>query len=236
MILYRSKFMWPARRERFVLTAGVVLVTAGLFFRPSRADDKPGFARWEKTIAALEQEDKKNPPPKSAIVFVGSSGIRLWDLKKSFPDLEVINRGFGGSQLADSVHFAPRLVTKHAPRLVVLYAGDNDIAFGKTPEQVAADFKALIQAIHKDLPRTKVIFLSIKPSVLRWKLRDKMQKANALIEAECRKDDRLTYVDISKPMLGDDGKPRKELFRSDGLHLNEKGYEMWSSLLRPYLK
>src|SRR5207302_468645 len=153
----------------------------------------------------------------------GSSSIRLWDLKKAFPNLEVINRGFGGSQIVDSVHFAPRLITKHAPRLVVLYAGDNDVAQGKAPEHLAADFQSLVQAIHKELPRTKVIFLSIKPSVLRWNLWDKIQKTNALIEAECKKDERLTYVDITKRMLGDDGKPQKELFLVDGLHLNGKG-------------
>jgi lysophospholipase L1-like esterase len=159
----------------------MAIVAAGLFFQSSRADEKSDFSRWKKTIAALEQQDKVKPPPKNAIVFVGSSSIRLWDLGKSFPGLDVINRGFGGSQLADSVHFAARLVIKHAPRLVVLYAGDNDIALGNAPERVAADFRAFVRAVHKELPQTKVIFLSIKPSVLRWKLWDKMQTANKLI-------------------------------------------------------
>jgi len=221
--------------RRMGLTVCVVLVAAGLFLRPGRADPKPDFSRWEKTIAALEQQDKDKPPPKNGIVFVGSSSIRLWDLKKSFPDLDVVNHGFGGSQIADSVHFASRLVTKHAPRMVVFYAGDNDIGFGKTPEQVAADFQAFVRAVRKDLPKSKVIFLSIKPSLLRWNLWDRMQKANALIEAECKKHDRLIYVNVAKPMLGDDGKPRKELFLADGLHLNAKGYAVWTSALRPYL-
>src|SRR5207253_7881931 len=141
---------------RILFTAGVVLVAAGLSLPPSRADDQPDFSRWEKAVAALEQQDKDKPPPKHAIVFAGSSSIRLWDLKKSFPNLDVINRGFGGSQIADSVHFAPRLVTKLAPRLVVFYAGDNDLAFGKTPEQVAADFQAFVRAVHKDSPKTKI--------------------------------------------------------------------------------
>jgi lysophospholipase L1-like esterase len=222
---------------RVGLKAVIAIVSAGLLFQSSRAEEKSDFSRWEKTIAALEQQDKVKPPSKNAIVFVGSSSIRLWDLKKSFPGLDVINRGFGGSQLADSVHFAARLVTKHAPGLVVLYAGDNDIALGKAPERVAADFRAFVQAIHKDLPQTKVIFLSIKPSVLRWKLWDKMQTANKLIEAECKKHDPvLVYVNVALPMLGDDGKPKKELFQSDGLHLNAKGYELWASTLKPFLK
>jgi lysophospholipase L1-like esterase len=228
--------MHLGQRERILLSAGMTLVVASLFLRPSCGDGPPDFSRWEKAIAAFEQQDKDNPPPKNAILFVGSSSIRLWELKKSFPDLDVINRGFGGSQIVDSVHFAPRLVTRHAPRLVVFYAGDNDIAFGKTPEQVAADYHAFIQAVHKELPKTNVIFISIKPSVLRWSLWDKMQKANALIEADCKKNELLAYVDITGPMLGDDGKPRKDLFVSDGLHLNARGYELWTSVLKPYLK
>jgi lysophospholipase L1-like esterase len=228
--------MQTKRSVRISLAASVFLVAVSLFLRSSHADDPSDFARWEKTIRALEQQDKDQPPPKHGVVFVGSSSIRLWDLKKSFPNQDVLNRGFGGSHIADAVHFAPRLVTKHAPRLVVLYAGDNDIGSGKAPEQVAADFQAFVHAVHKELPKTKVIFLSIKPSLRRWQLWDKIQKANALIEAECQQDERLTYVDITKRLLGEDGKPRKESFLADGLHLNAKGYAQWTAALRPYLK
>jgi formylglycine-generating enzyme required for sulfatase activity len=228
--------MCAGRRERIHSTLGLVLVAAGLFFRSIRADEKPDFSRWEKAIAALEKQDKDQPPPKNSIVFVGSSSIRLWDLKKSFPDPAVINHGFGGSQITDSVHFASRLVTKLAPRLVVLYAGDNDIGVGKSPEQVAAGFLSFAQTVHMELPNTRVLFISIKPSVLRWKLWEKMQKANSLIKAECKMDKRLTYVDITQAMLGDDGKPQKDFFRADGLHLNAKGYELWTRVLRPYLQ
>jgi lysophospholipase L1-like esterase len=212
---------------------GVVLLTAGKF---TRAEEKPDFSRWEKTIAAFEEQDKEKPPPKKAILFVGSSSIRMWDLKKSFPTLDVINRGFGGSQIADSVHFASRLILKHEPRLVVFYAGDNDIAAGKKPEQVLEDFQALVAAIHKELPKTHVIFLSIKPSRARWKLVEIQQKANGLVADFCKKDERLLYVDVGKALLGEDGKPREELFAKDGLHLNDKGYELWTGVLKPHLK
>jgi len=211
----------------------VVLLAAGLL---ARADDKPDFARWEKAIAAFEKQDERKPPPKHAIFFAGSSSIRLWDVAKSFPDLDVVNRGFGGSQIADSTHFAPRILLPHEPRAIVLYAGDNDLAAGKTPEQVADDFRAFVRVVHDKLPRTHILFLSIKPSIKRWSLWDKIQKANALVEAACKGDERLTYVDITKAMRGDDGKPRAELFVADGLHLNAKGYELWASILRPYLK
>src|SRR5271166_6572501 len=121
-------------------------------------------ARWEKAIAAFEEKDKLSPPPRNAIVFVGSSSIHFWNVDKSFPGLSVINRGFGGSELADSVHFAPRIVLPYEPRVVVLYAGDNDLGSGKTPEQVAADFRDFTRSIHSRLPKTRIVFLSIKPS------------------------------------------------------------------------
>jgi lysophospholipase L1-like esterase len=208
----------------------------GGFLPQGHAEDKPAVAPWQSAIAAFEKQDKDKPPPKNAIVFVGSSSIRLWDLAKSFPGKEVINRGFGGSQLADSVRFAGRIVVKYEPRQVVLYAGDNDLGVGKSPEQVHADFQAFVQIVHKALPKTMIAFISIKPSIFRWRLVDKIQKANTLIEADCKRQERLVYIDVFQPMLGDDGKPRRELFAPDGLHLNAKGYELWASILDPYLK
>jgi lysophospholipase L1-like esterase len=204
--------------------------------RAQRADDTANFARWEKEIAAYEKQDREKPPAKGGIVCVGSSTVRLWNLAKSFPGVDAINRGFGGSQLADSVHFAPRLVLKHEPRLVVLYAGDNDLAAGKTPEQVAADFRAFAEAVHRQLPKTRILYIAIKPSVKRWNLIDKARAANAMIEEACKKDERLTIIDLGKPLLGEDGRPKPELFRADGLHLNEKGYALWAAALQPYLK
>lgn len=230
--------MSSLRLRQWVRVSGIVsllLLAAGPSLRSAFADDK-AFARWEKAIAAFEQQDKDKPPPKNAILFAGSSSIRLWDVAKSFPGMDVVNRGFGGSVIADSVHFADRLILKHKPRIVVLYAGDNDIAGGKTPEQVLADFKAFVKAVHAGLPKTKIVYISIKPSIQRWRLIDTIRKANSLIEATCKQDERLLYLDVVKPMLGDDGKPRPELFVADGLHMNAKGYELWTSLLKPHLK
>jgi lysophospholipase L1-like esterase len=197
--------------------------------------EKPAQGRWEKAIEAFEQKDQEHRPPKNAIVFVGSSSIRLWDLAKFFPDLEVINRGFGGSELADSARYASRIVVPYQPRIVVLYAGDNDIGAGKTPDRVFGDFKDFVKAVHTPLPLAKIIYLSIKPSIFRWKLVGRMREANSLIEEYCKHGDGLVYLDVGTPLLGPDGKPRAELFRGDGLHLNEKGYVLWTSLLRPFI-
>lgn len=193
------------------------------------------FSHWEPDIARFEEEDARVRRRAGAAVFVGSSSIRLWDLGKSFPDHATINRGFGGSQLADSVHFVDRLVTKHAPPVVVVYAGDNDIGSGKSPEQVAADYAALVAAVHAKLPETKIVYIGIKPSIARWNLVDKVRTANKLIREAAEKDDRLVFIDVDTPMIGDDGQPRAELFVNDGLHLSPAGYELWSKLIAPHM-
>jgi uncharacterized sulfatase len=198
--------------------------------------EPPGFARWEKEVQAIEHRDREKAPAPGGVVFAGSSSIRLWDLTKSFPDVPAINSGFGGSQIADVTHFAGRLVLKHKPRAVVFYAGDNDIAAGKSPAQVADDFRAFAAAVHRDLPKTKVLFLAVKPTPARWRLFDVQTRANALVESYCRGIEWLQFVDVVKPMLGADGKPRPELYALDGLHLNEQGYKVWAELLRPHLK
>lgn len=199
------------------------------------ADPPSPFAKWEKAISEFEEQDKASPPPPGAVLFVGSSSIRLWNLEKSFPQHATINRGFGGSEIADSAHFADRIVLKHEPKTIVFYAGDNDISRGKSPEEVSRDFRSFVKIIHEKLPKTKIVYIGIKPSIARWKLADTMRQANKLIKAQCEQDERLVFVDVFPPMLNDEGRPRPELFLKDGLHLNLKGYELWTELILPHL-
>jgi lysophospholipase L1-like esterase len=222
----------------FLLSMWLSATTAPLLIHPSQAAEPAGKPadRWESSIARFEALDAKHPPPKGAILFIGSSSIVGWDLAKSFPGLPVINRGFGGSHLADSVRYAERIVLPYRPKIIVLYAGDNDLAAGKTPERVWEDYKAFVNKVHAALPQTKIIYIGIKPSIARWHLIDKIRKANRLIAETAATDQRLVFVDIEKPMLGPDGKPRQELLKADGLHLNQTGYKLWSDLLRPHLK
>ena len=194
-----------------------------------------GSARFESEIAAFEKWDHQNAVPPHCILFVGSSTIRFWQTADAFPDLPVINRGFGGSTIADVNHFADRIVFKYKPRTIVFYAGDNDIAAGRSPDKVFADFEMFAKSVHKRLPNTKLIYLAIKPSPLRWKLWPQSQTANARIKELIAKNGHDRYVDAATPILGDDGQPRKELFRDDGLHMNPKGYSLWNEILLPVI-
>ncbi|MBV9926793.1 MAG: hypothetical protein JOZ96_17370 [Acidobacteria bacterium] len=193
--------------------------------------------QWEPEIRKFEEADRLNPPPEGAVLFIGSSSIRLWQtLAEDFPGSKVINRGFGGSQLADSVLYAERIVVPYRPRMVVLYAGDNDLADGKTPQQVFEDYKAFVSRVRQKLPRTKIAFLSIKPSPARAALLPKVREANELVKAYASRGKRLIYIDVFTPMLGGEGMPRPELFGPDKLHMNQEGYRLWKAVVAPYLR
>jgi hypothetical protein len=218
---------------RFLCAAAILLTAMGsLAAQPPEEQEN----RWEPAIRKFEAQDQKQMPPAGGVLFVGSSSIVGWDLPKCFPDLPVTGRGFGGSQIADSVHFADRIVLPYRPKVIVLYAGDNDIASGKSPRQVLADYRQFVSKVHDALPEARIVFIAIKPSIRRWHLVDQMREANRLVRAVAEKDERLVYVDVDGPMIGTDGKPRAELFKADGLHLNAEGYKLWSALMRPHLK
>jgi lysophospholipase L1-like esterase len=211
-----------------------VLAMAGGMAGLAIAED--AHARWEPEIKAFEAADRTNPPPAGGIVFVGSSSIRLWkDLADDFKGLPVINRGFGGSQISDCVFYAARIVLPYRPRQVVLYAGDNDLAAGCSPEKLFEDFQAFVRKVHDALPETQIVFVSIKPSPSRWKLAQQMRTANRLIADFIRTDPRLSFVDVFTPMLDIEGNPRAELYVADKLHMNRQGYAIWASRIQPYL-
>lgn len=191
---------------------------------------------FQAEIEAFEQQDRAAPPPPGAVLFLGSSTIRLWTtLEQDFPGIPVVNRGFGGSQIEDSLRYAPRLVLPLKPKTIVFYAGENDLAAGRTPEQVVADFQRLAADVQTALPATRILFVSLKPSPCRSGLLDAMRQANALIKDLIQPDPRLEFVDVFTPMLDETGTPRAELFADDRLHLNAAGYALWTRILRPRL-
>jgi lysophospholipase L1-like esterase len=193
-------------------------------------------SKWESEISAFEARDRTNRPPKDCIIFVGSSSIRRWtNLVTDFPDLPVVNRGFGGSQLADSVNFAERIIVPYQPRQVVIYAGGNDINAGKSPEVVYGDFVALVTEIHAQLPRARISYISSAPNLQRWAEVEKVRRLNALAEAYCRRHG-FDFINVFPLMLGPDGRPKPDIFVADGLHMNPKGYAIWKEAIRLHLR
>ena len=216
----------------------IVLAIALTITNIAFAEEQDKFAptRWEETIKKFEARDEESPPAEGGALFIGSSSIRGWNLQKWFPRHEdTINRGFGGSHMADSTHYADRIAINYKPRVIFIYAGDNDINGGKTPQRVFDDYLAFVKKVHAELPKTRIAYIAIKPSISRWKLVEKMRAANTLVRKHSESAPRLEFIDIDTPMIGDDGKPRAELFVKDGLHLSDAGYQIWSDLVRPHL-
>ena len=204
--------------------------------RPSVAQSP----RFLPEILAFEEGDKKAPPPQGAVLFLGSSSIRYWTtLAQDFPELPVINRGFGGSQIEDSINYAERIVLPYKPKLIVFYAGGNDLNDGKAPEAVAKDFQKFADTVQTALPATTIAFISINPSLKRWEQEGKILQANTLIEKIIRDTNsptrKLAYIDSHAGLLGADGRPQENLLRPDKLHLNADGYKAWVAIVRPQI-
>ncbi|GAC1479887.1 MAG: SGNH/GDSL hydrolase family protein [Gemmatimonadaceae bacterium] len=226
----------PAVLAVFALTACARTSREAIIARPP-ATLAPAREPWAEDIAAFEAADRRAPPPPHGVLFVGSSSIRLWpSLTSDFPGVDVVQRGFGGSELGDVVHFAPRIVLPYKPRLIVLYAGDNDIAEGKSPEDVFRSYEAFVALVRRELPEARIAWIAIKPSGARWGLVDKMRAANALVKRRVATDPHLLYVDVFTPMLDGDGLPREELFVADRLHMNARGYALWRELIAPIVR
>jgi lysophospholipase L1-like esterase len=214
----------------------VMICLAVLCSAVSRAQESPAN-RWEAEIQKFEESDRQDAPARGAVLFVGSSSIRLWQsLAEDFPGIKVVNRGFGGSEIADSTFYVERIVTPYRPKIVVLYAGDNDLANGKTPRQVFEDYKAFVSRVRRKLPAAKIAFIAIKPSPARASLLRSQKDANELIKEYASHDKRLIYIDVFTPMLGSDGSPRPELFGPDKLHMNKEGYRLWKSVIAPHIR
>lgn len=214
-----------------LLLLAFVFVVASL-----RAEDKSPSSKWEKDIQAFEAVDKKSPPPQGGVLFIGASGIRMWTLlEKDFPNHRVINRGFGGSQIADVTYFADRIVVPYKPKLIVLQSGGNDINAGKSSEQVADDFKAFVVKVRAVLPETRIVYFSMQPAPARWSQADKQKRGNQLIKDHIAAGKNMAYLNAWDAFVGPDGMPREELFVADKLHHNAEGYKVRAELVRPYL-
>ncbi len=213
-----------------------VLSVVGVAPGGSKPVADPDPNRFAAEIKAFAEWDSRNAVPAHPVLFVGSSSIRLWRTHESFPDLPVVNRGFGGAQICDILHFADRVVFPYKPSIIVFYAGDNDLAAGKSAPRIFDDWRRFIGLVHGRLPATRIVFLGIKPSQARWSLWPEARKANDLLADLCKSDNRLVFTDLGTPLLGPDGLPMADLFLKDQLHLNAQGYALWSRALAPVLQ
>lgn len=190
-------------------------------------------ARFDIDIAAFEAEDRASPPAAGATLFVGSSSIRYWDVAAAFPTLRTIRRGYGGSHVSDTIHFADRLIVRYRPALVVFYAGDADVAAGKDAATIATDTLALVALVHARLPSTPVVVIGTKPSPLHWTHIPTIRAANRLVRDGLAADRRAAFVEVEAALLGPDGEPRADFYTENRLNLNDRGYDAWTAAIRP---
>ncbi|WP_020529725.1 GDSL-type esterase/lipase family protein [Flexithrix dorotheae] len=193
--------------------------------------------KWEKAIQNFEEKDAQKMPEPGKILFIGSSSITIWkDIEEYFPGKKILNRGFGGSQTSDILTFKERLILPYKPSQVVIYVGENDIAANKSPKEAAKDGKTLIKWILKHFPESSVAYISLKPSLKRWELKDKMQETNTKMSKYASKKSQVDFINIWDVMLGENGEPLPNIFLKDGLHMNENGYALWKKEIEDYLR
>lgn len=213
----------------------ILLVALFLSFAPAAQEVKLPY--WGE-IQNFRKQDSISFPPKNEILFVGSSSFTNWkDVQQYFPAHKIINRGFGGSSLTDVIRYADKIIFPYQPKQIVIYCGENDIANSEsvTGEIVFTRFKKLFTDIRKNLPGIPVVYISMKPSPSRWNMRDRLMKGNELIKKYLSKKKNAKFISVWENMLGPDGKPMDDIFVSDNLHMNAKGYSIWQKLIEPFL-
>ena len=230
MDVMRSRTNFGSNR---LFTGLLAIIVALIPLIDARAQDP---TRFEGDIKAFENADLANRPPSDPVLFVGSSSVRMWtDLAAAFPDYPVMNRGFGGSHMSDLLYYFDRVVAVYDPVLIVVYEGDNDLAGGKSVDQVYTDYVAFLAMVDEELPGARVAFLAVKPSPSRAQYLEPMRQLNDRLEALAATDPDVWYIDVFTPMLNAAGQPRPELFGSDMLHMNAAGYALWKSIVEPVL-
>ena len=217
-------------KEKFINTLNMISGELRASFGDSKA--------WEASIRHFKARERLKPIPEEAVVFTGSSSITFWaSLEQDMAPIPVVNRGFGGAKMTDVAHFAEWIVLPCRPRAVVLYAGTNDIAWPRpaTAQEVFNGYKIFVRRVHAALPELPIYYVSICPAPVRWRYWPIVREANRLIQEHAKTDPRLHFIDITGAFLGPDGRPERRLFRSDRLHPNARGYEKWTTQIKPVL-
>jgi lysophospholipase L1-like esterase len=199
-----------------------------------------GFAQqhaFSNEIKEFKTQDQAQMPEKNSILFVGSSSFRMWkEVQAAFPDFKIINRGFGGSALSDVIYYSDDIIFPYQPKQVVIYCGENDLTEPNLDAAVVFDrFKILFELIRKHYPDIPITFVSMKPSPSRKNYRAAQEAGNAAIKYFLSLQKNTSFVDVYHLMIDKSGNPFPDIFRSDSLHMNAKGYEIWQQAIRPHL-
>lgn len=195
-------------------------------------------SRWNETMESFAVMDAKSPPPERAIVLTGSSSIARWkdQAAEALAPLTVIPRGFGGSIMEDVLYHLDAVALKYKPRAILIYEGDNDTGSYFVPEEkIIAQFKDIVAKVHATLPETRIYVMSVKPSIARWEVWPVAQRVSANLKAVADADPLVHYIDAATPFLKPDGSVMTDIFIEDGLHLNDKGNEIWGRIIRSAL-
>ena len=171
------------------------------------------------------------------VLFTGSSSIRMWkDVANCFGGNNVLNRGFGGSQMSDLVYYYDKLIEPYNPEMIFIYEGDNDISANKTVDEILGDAENLLLKIRRNLPSAvKVAFISPKPSIARAHLKEKYVAYNAALKEWAAEQKNVLFIDVWTPMLDSNSEVMKDIFLDDGLHMNSKGYAIWTRVIMPFM-
>ncbi len=193
--------------------------------------------RWGKSIAQYEHKDSISKPESDGILMLGSSSFTIWqDVADYFPRKNMVNRGFGGSQMSDVLYFKERLILPYQPKQIILYEGENDVAAGEKPDSIFAELMQLVEWTRVQIPGIQISLVSMKPSPKRWELKETMQVMNQKLKQFASENEYIDFINIWDPLLEPNGVPVNENYREDLLHLNANGYKIWQKAMAPYLK
>jgi len=199
--------------------------------------DNPDPLRLKEEINAYKESDRNDPPQSGSYLFIGSSSIKMWkSLKDDFAGYPVVNRGFGGSHFSDAIYYFQDIVKPYDPSKIIIYEGDNDIASKKSTEEIFSDFKAFYKLINKNLNNPEIAVIAAKPSPGRWRFKEKYEALNLKLEEFCRNKKNMIFIDVYYPMLTETGRPNPDIFLEDSIHMNNKGYEIWTNLILPFIE
>jgi lysophospholipase L1-like esterase len=218
------------RMKRVFFLASLVLFLIG------SASEAQDLDRFQDEVLKISTNQFSRDPSKTLCVFTGSSSIRLWaDLQTSFPDVQTMNNGFGGSTMEELLHFSDELIFRFNPEKIFIYEGDNDLELGQSVDRIIMATEILLAKIDAQLPKAEVIIIAAKPSIARWENHAAYEELNRSYRKLTRMQRNVKFADVWQPMLGTDGLPLSDIFIEDNLHMNAKGYQIWKEVLQKFV-